>query len=445
MVILGFGTGTTFVMYAGISELLPNKYRSIGLAWTELNLLPFTTFGPLFARLLLQNLTWRWVFYLGIITGVISFVGTAIFYIPPTKPLADRTRMEVLKELDYIGIFLYTSGLTLFLLGLGWGGVSYSWRSAAVLVPLVIGALLFISAFFYDFSGHAKRPLFPKRLLSKVREYTILLVLIFVTGFVYFSLTDLIPEQIGYMFTSKSLTAGLYNIPGGFGGAGGGVILGALIAKLKHVHLQLFAGIACQTLFTALFALITPDSIPMALVFQCLANLPFAWITLACYVTASLHVPQRDLGLALGLIGTFRFLGGAIGTTVFTTILNNKSAVTIPRRVGAALAPLNYPTSQYSSLLTAIGAGTTDTLTNTSPNVIAVASRAIQWGYSDAFRITWLVSIPFGIIACVLALLVRDPSPYFTTHTSVTLEKERLGGRDTAPNLGKGDLEDRSS
>ena len=377
------------------------------------------------------------VFYLGIITGVISFVGTAVFYIPPSKPLADRTRRQVLQELDYIGIFLYTSGLTLFLLGLGWGGVSYPWKSAAVLVPLVLGALLFIGAFVYDFSGHAKRPLFPKRLLSNVREYTILLVLIFVTGFVYFSMTDLIPEQIGYMFTSESVLAGLYNIPGGFGGAAGGVVLGALIARLKKVHWQLFIGIFFQTLFTALFALITPDTIPMALVFQCLANLPFAWITLACYVTASLHVPQRDLGLALGLIGTFRFLGGAIGTTVFTTILNNKSAVSIPLRVSTALKSFNYPASQYSSLITAVGAGTTSTLKNTSPQVIAVASRAIQWGYSDAFKVTWLASIPFGVIACILAVFVRDPSPYFTQHTSVTLEKERLGGQNAQIGAGK--------
>ena len=348
----------------------------------------------------------------------------------------------MLRELDYIGIFLYTAGLTLFLLGLGWGGVSYPWKSAAVLVPLILGALLFIATFFYDFSGHAIRPLFPKRLLGNVREYTILLILIFVTGFVYFSLTDLIPEQIGYMFTSASVKAGLYNIPGGFGGAGGGVILGSLIARLKKVHLQLFVGIFFQTLFTALFALITPDTIPMALVFQCLANLPFAWITLACYVTASLHVPQRDLGLALGLIGTFRFLGGAIGTTVFTTILNNKSAVSIPRRVSAALAPLNYPPDKYNSLVTAIGAGTTNTLTGTSPQVIAKAARAIQWGYSDAFKITWLASIPFGVIACVLALFVRDPSPYFTRHTAVTLEKERLGGRETEMNKGSSSFDD---
>ena len=35
----------------------------------------------------------------------------------------------------------------------------------------------------------------------------------------------------------------------------------------------------------------------MALVLQCLANLPFAWIALACYVTAGLHVPQCDRAL----------------------------------------------------------------------------------------------------------------------------------------------------
>ena len=356
----------------------------------------------------------------------------------------DRTRMQVLRELDYIGMLLYTGGLTLFLLGLGWGGVSYAWKSAAVLVPLILGALLFISAFFYDFSGHAKRPLFPKRLLGQVREYTILLVLIFVTGFVYFSLTDLIPEQIGYMFTADSVRAGLYNIPGGFGGAAGGVFLGAFIAKFKKVQWQLFIGIFFQTLFTALFALLTPDTVGMALAFQLLANLPFAWITLCCYVTASLHVPQRDLGLALGLIGTFRFLGGAVGTTVFTTILNNKSQVSIPQRVSAALEPLNYPVSQYSALIAAIGQGTTDELADTSPQVIATASRAVQWGYSDAFKITWLASIPFGVIACVLAVFVIDPSPYFTNRTSVTLEKERLGrGNDTMAEH-KGRVEERS-
>lgn len=317
--------GTTFVLYPGISELLPNKWRNYGLAWTEFNLLPFSTFGPLIARALLERATWRWLYYLGLITGVISLIGTGIFYHPPSKPLRDRTRWELMKEIDYVGISLYTVGLTLFLLGLGWGGSNYPWKSAAVITPLVLGAVIFGLTFVWDFSGRPKRPLFPLRLLKKFRDYTSLLVVIFVTGLVYFSMTDLIPVQLSDMYASDAIRAGFYNIPAGFGGAAGGVFLGSLISKLKHVHLQLVAGIAMQTLFAGLFAVLTPNTLGAALAFQLLANLPFAWITLNCYIIAGLNVPQRDLGLSLGLVGTFRFLGGAIGTTV--------SGLSILRRV----------------------------------------------------------------------------------------------------------------
>jgi MFS family permease len=428
MVILGFGIGTTFVLYPGISELLPNKYRSIGLAWTEQNILPFATFGPLISRALLQNLRWRWVYYLGIISGVISFIGTAIFYIPPLKPIRNRTRMQLLKELDYIGIFFYSCGLTVFLLGIGWAGITHPWNSAAVIAPMVIGTLLFACTFIWDFSGKTKCPLFPYRLFSNLREYTSLLVIIFVTGFVYFSLTDLIPQQIAYVYTTDPIRAGLYNIPGGFGGAAGGTILGVLIYKMKRVPAQIAVDIAVQTLFVALFALLKPDTLAMALVFQLIANFPFAWITLLCYVTAGLHVPQRDLGLALGLIGTFRFLGGAIGITVFSTILTNKAAREVPARVIAAVQPLGYPLDQIPALMSALSSGMTASL-QTTPEVLAAAAKGIQLGYSDAFRVTWLASIPFGVVAFALALTVRDPSPYFTKHTAVALARERFGGR----------------
>jgi len=44
-----------------------------------------------------------------------------------------------------------------------------------------------------------------------------------------------------------------------------------------------------------------------------------------------------------------------------------------------------------------------------------------------AFRITYLVTIPFGVIVISLSLFVRDPSKYFTKHIAVHLEKEILG------------------
>ncbi|KAF5008572.1 hypothetical protein F66182_15639 [Fusarium sp. NRRL 66182] len=205
-------------------------------------------------------------------------------------------------------------------------------------------------------------------------------------------MTDLIPQNLANVYTRDATKAGFYNIPAGFGGSLGGAVL----------------------------------------VFQFFANIPFAWLTTCCYLTASIHVPQRNIGLALGLLGTFRFLGGSIGTTIFTTILQNKSTPAILSRVTDAVVPLGFPSEQIPELIAYLsGTATIGNLTDTSADVVDAANKAIQWGWSDAYRIVWLSTIPFGVIAFVGALFVRDPSPYLTNHVSVTLEKERLDVKKT--------------
>ncbi|EXJ65965.1 uncharacterized protein A1O5_10941 [Cladophialophora psammophila CBS 110553] len=198
---------------------------------------------------------------------------------------------------------------------------------------------------------------------------------------------------------------------------------GGLISKIKHVHWQLTFAIAVQTLFTALQSIYRPGQVAKLLVFQLFANAPFAWITLSCYITASLHVPQEDLGWALGLIGTFRFLGSAVGTTVFSTILSNWAFSSTNSRVASAVVPMGYPADKVSSLVSAIAHDTTRFL-DLSSEILSKATEGYRLGWADAFRITWLATIPFGIIVCGLAIFVQDTSPYFTNHTAMQLEKE---------------------
>jgi hypothetical protein len=397
-------------------------YRNIGLASTDGQVFLFSMFGPLLSRALIQHATWRWLFYLGIITGVIAMAGTIACYSPPSRPILDRSRTQILKELDFVGILLYTSGTTLFLMGLAWGGNPYSWKSVHVLAPLLLGVLLFALMFIWDFSRFPKRPLIPRRLFGKFREFTSLLVVIFVAGLVFISIGSLIPAEIGYVYTEDPIKAGYYNIAAGTA-ALGGVILGALVHKMKHIPIQLMVAVAIQTIFTAMMALITPKRLVMGLAFQFFANLPFAWVLTICYVTAGLHVPQRDIGLAYGLIGSSRFLGGAVGTAIFSTVLSNRVAISVPSRVETAVAILGFPADKIPSLLEALLSGTTAGLKNVPTEVIQAAATAVRWGHSDAFRVTWLVSIPFGVVAFLACIVVKDPSPYFTLHTAVTLEK----------------------
>jgi hypothetical protein len=410
-------------IYASISEILPNKWRAFGLATTEAWAI-LGSFGPVMGRVLVTTATWRWLFILGDITCLIAIGGTIIFYHPPHQIFQDRTKQQVLYELDYVGFFLYVAGVTLVLLGLGWAGSQYPWNSAAVIAPLTIGGILFLCTFAWDFSGRAARPLFPYRLFKKWREYTSLLVISFAAGLAHIALTTFVPQQILYVFTSNPITAGWYNIPSGVGALIGGTVIGGLITQVKHIPYQLLVANAIQTLACGLLSIATPERIAGGIVIQAIANLPFTWIVVLCYTTAGLHVPQRDIGLAYGLLGAFRYLGGAVGSTIFNTILSDRVRIDVPARIADAVVPLGYPAAKVGILIAALSSGKASQLPGISPDIVVAAELASRWGYSKAFSYVWYASIPFFVIACITSLFVLDPSPYFTNHTAVIATNE---------------------
>ena len=56
----------------------------------------------------------------------------------------NRTRIQQFKRMDYIGFVIFTGGLILFIMGLSWGGDSYPWKSAHVIVTIVVGFVLLV-------------------------------------------------------------------------------------------------------------------------------------------------------------------------------------------------------------------------------------------------------------------------------------------------------------
>jgi hypothetical protein len=99
---------------------------------------------PFTAYALVAHLNWRWAFYVGIMANSIALTLTAVFYWPPGflgLHLEGKTRWQQIKEIDFIGLFLFGGGLTIFLLGVSWGNNPYLWKSVHVLAPLVLGGM----------------------------------------------------------------------------------------------------------------------------------------------------------------------------------------------------------------------------------------------------------------------------------------------------------------
>ena len=58
------------------------------------------------------------------------------------------------------GNLLIIAGTTLVLIALTWGGIQFSWGSAHVLAPLIIGAVILVAFFVYE-STVPKEPTLP--------------------------------------------------------------------------------------------------------------------------------------------------------------------------------------------------------------------------------------------------------------------------------------------
>ena len=427
----------------------------MGLAWTEFNLSTWGVPSTVVANAMVSHASWRIMFYLCIGYGAFSLVGTALVYFPPSHPRPDgKTKWQKFKELDFVAAFLFAAGLVIFLYGLNSGGTTYAWSAAGTIAPLVLGLLTFVSAFVYD-AFVPTDPLFPWYLFKNFRGFSALIVLVFVAGMVFFAASALNAQTILYLHTADPIKIGLYSLPSGYvahpfflhspemliflshrvGQLIGGCLIPALVHYIKHVHYQLTFAVAMQTLFFGLAALITPTNLNWLMAVQFLAMFPFGWITLNCYTTASLNVPQRDLGVAIGLIGTFRSVGGSIGSVLFSTIFEQTAEKEVAKRVAATAAERGVVGQAVGEVMEAVALtlvgvpGQAARLSGASVEVFETCVRAARYAYAYAFRVTWLASIPFGVVALLAAIAVRDPSRHFTDHVEVRLEKKRGAGK----------------
>ena len=87
------------------------------------------------ARLLCEHTEqgWRWIYY---IVAILSFLAAGLqllCYFPPRFELLHKntTKTYVVKHLDYVGLAIYTVGITALLLGISWGGQRYRMQAPA--------------------------------------------------------------------------------------------------------------------------------------------------------------------------------------------------------------------------------------------------------------------------------------------------------------------------
>jgi hypothetical protein len=151
MAILGFASGMSQLGLIGVPELLPNKYRHVGIVLSDGIIFPILICGPIIARYAINDPTgrdWTWIYWGGFIAMVLTFAAIFLLYKPPKHPRGVPWHVAI-KGLDYGGAFLVTGGVLLTLMGIVYTTYLPA-NSALVLGPLISGIVLLILFGIYE-------------------------------------------------------------------------------------------------------------------------------------------------------------------------------------------------------------------------------------------------------------------------------------------------------
>lgn len=303
-----------------VADITTLQERSLYLGLLALPTAVGTILGPLMGALFSSFVSWRWIGWINLPLLGISF--PLVLFFLRTRPI-DAPIMASVKRLDWGGIVLCLAGITLFVVPLSWAGALYPWASYQTLVPFVIGIAVLVVFGFYEAKPEA--PVIPHRLFgSHTAQWT--LVANFMHGGLLFTVLQYLPlfyqaiklETVIGSAVSLTPTSVLCIIA-----AVGVVIIVGVVGKGYVWTIRVFW--VEITLGTGLLVLLDSNSSRSMLL-----GLPIIWSVGVGALMRLLHLPMQasvssvdDTGLAIGLLLTFRLMGGLVGLAIGSSLFNN--------------------------------------------------------------------------------------------------------------------------
>jgi EmrB/QacA subfamily drug resistance transporter len=222
--------------------------RSLGrvTAVVTLPVLLGPIFGPLIGGLIVQHLSWRWIFWVNVPFCLLGLI--LAWWLMPTFPGANESR------LDAVGLALVSPGIAAIVYGLAQVGASGGFRHASVLLPLLVGAVLII-AFTLRALATGAQALIDVRLF-RVGTFSAATGLLFLSGFALYGAMLLVPLYFQQVRGQQAFAAGLLIAAQGVGVLASRGIAGQLTDRIGARWVA-FTGLVVVALATVPFARVT--------------------------------------------------------------------------------------------------------------------------------------------------------------------------------------------
>ncbi len=266
--------------------------------------------GPTIGGLILDNASWRWIFFVNVPIGVIAVI-SALRMLPTVK--GERT-----EPLDYLGLALMATGLPLITYGLAEIGTTGSFTASHVVVPIV-GGLALVAAFARH-ALHVPRPLLNLRLYARP-TFSSASIAMFCIGAALFGGMILLPLYWQTIRHESVVVAGLLIAPQGIGAALAMPISGKLTDRFGGGPPAL-VGVVLTAVATLPFALIgAHTSILFLSLVMLVRGVGIGFAFMPAMTAAFAALDRSELSDATPQLNVLQRVGGSIGIAVLAVVL----------------------------------------------------------------------------------------------------------------------------
>ncbi len=388
-----------------LADTFPPAKRGMAFAVYGMAVVTAPAIGPTLGGWITDNFSWRWIFFINIPVGILSILLTSRLIQDP--PYFKRRKLSE-THIDYIGLGFVALGLGTLQVVLDKGQREDWFESHFIVILSVIAALSLIFVIFWEWKQ--KDPIIDLHLFRD-RTFGISNLLMFMLGFALLGSTLLLPLFSQTLLGYTAQQAGLALMPGGFAIILLLPLVGFLLSRYTPRWLLLF-GLAVLS-----FSLFHMTNFDLNIDFRTVAEarvlqaVGMAFLFVPINTAAYAFLPRDKNNAASGLMNLARNIGGSVGISVVTTMLDRRTQVhltDLARNLSASNPSLQAMLKGAAKAMQAHGASASAASQRAYALVQGTVQRqAVMLSYIDCF---WFLGVS---ILCMIpaVFLIKKSKP----------------------------------